>query len=293
MKSQNTNDSKDLNTHLMDEDSKSHSPEETFISHSSVHHKKKKNSCKECFMKFFCCFFGENAENGNSKEILENPSGLKVKLHNKLVKSSVDLKEDLKVDKSYSEESNQDPEVCNIVRIIEEKTLSETNLKVCQLIKKNSKKNERRKLSSDEHIKDFPINKLSFLFSPDKTHFLLVKITQKYLTITEKEKSGSSNPLPSSLSTSKPDSINGKNKEKIQTSIKYSDNPYNIFTLYEKGIKLDTENWEKVCPEKLSKYIAKRAKSAHFNLVLDCFCGIGGNTIQVKFLLTLLNKFLL
>ena len=116
-------------------------------------------------------------------------------------------------------------------------------------------------------LKDFPINSLFFLFSTDKTSFLLTKITKKYMNFDEKDLSYSSNPLP----LEKP----------LKKMNKFHENPLNIFSLYEKGVKLDTENFEKACPENLAKYIAKKVKKAGFSMIIDAFCGIGGNSIQV------------
>lgn len=178
---------------------------------------------------------------------------------------------DYKPEKTFSEDSNLDYTSQN--RLNEEKDIFPLKLK------KTSKKseNKRKNLDSEDFLGNYPLNSLFFLINPEKTHWNLAKITQKHLS----EKPPSINP-----------SIQGsnlKNKEKSHNNgfLRYYDNPMNIFSLYEKGIKLNTDNWEKVCPEKLAKYIAKKAKNQQ--VILDGFCGIGGNAIQVikngKFLL--------
>lgn len=99
-------------------------------------------------------------------------------------------------------------------------------------------------------LKEYPRQKLFFLQYMD--FVIIAKITEKNFYFDEKEKHYS-----------------------------FSDNPFNLFSLYNKGIKLDTENWRKVCPEKVAKYIAGKTKN--FSLIIDAFSGIGGNTLQVLF----------
>lgn len=61
---------------------------------------------------------------------------------------------------------------------------------------------------------------------------------------------------------------------------KYHDSRYFLFLKYDEGIKLDRESWYSVTPEIIAEYLAKRL-SEKFQVVLDGFCGAGGNTIQV------------
>ncbi|XP_025202227.1 trimethylguanosine synthase-like [Melanaphis sacchari] len=51
-----------------------------------------------------------------------------------------------------------------------------------------------------------------------------------------------------------------------------------LFENFDRGIHLDTESFYSVCPEVLSRHIAKRCKN---KIVLDPFCGAGGNIIQL------------
>lgn len=52
---------------------------------------------------------------------------------------------------------------------------------------------------------------------------------------------------------------------------------YYYFSKFDEGIKLDYESWYSVTPEEISVYIAK---SLQDSVVVDAFCGSGGNTIQ-------------
>lgn len=52
---------------------------------------------------------------------------------------------------------------------------------------------------------------------------------------------------------------------------------YRLFSRYDKGIKLDEESWFSVTPENIAKHIADRCKA---DVVIDGFCGAGGNSIQ-------------
>ncbi|XP_060836448.1 trimethylguanosine synthase-like [Rhopalosiphum padi] len=53
---------------------------------------------------------------------------------------------------------------------------------------------------------------------------------------------------------------------------------YMLFSNFDQGIVLDEESFYSVCPEILSYHIAKRCTN---NVVVDPFCGAGGNVIQL------------
>ncbi|WAR55892.1 hypothetical protein PtB15_6B636 [Puccinia triticina] len=50
-----------------------------------------------------------------------------------------------------------------------------------------------------------------------------------------------------------------------------------LFSRFDEGIKMDRESWYSVTPEAIAQQIAARAKC---KLLVDGFCGAGGNTIQ-------------
>ena len=58
---------------------------------------------------------------------------------------------------------------------------------------------------------------------------------------------------------------------------KYWAQRYRLFSRYDEGIRLDEEAWYSVTPEKIAEDIARKM-SCH--LVVDAFCGVGGNAIQ-------------
>ncbi|RWS13097.1 hypothetical protein B4U79_05332 [Dinothrombium tinctorium] len=55
---------------------------------------------------------------------------------------------------------------------------------------------------------------------------------------------------------------------------------YRLFSRFDEGIMLDDESWYSVTPEKIAEHIAKRMVQSDVNLIIDGFCGAGGNTIQ-------------
>ncbi|XP_036884457.1 trimethylguanosine synthase [Sturnira hondurensis] len=62
---------------------------------------------------------------------------------------------------------------------------------------------------------------------------------------------------------------------------KYWAQRYRLFSRFDDGIKLDTEGWFSVTPEKIAEHIAGRvSQSFKCDIVVDAFCGVGGNTIQ-------------
>lgn len=60
--------------------------------------------------------------------------------------------------------------------------------------------------------------------------------------------------------------------------MKYWYKRFSLFSKFDQGIQLDEESWFSVTPEAVAKHHASRFKK--FNLVVDGFCGVGGNTIQ-------------
>lgn len=56
-----------------------------------------------------------------------------------------------------------------------------------------------------------------------------------------------------------------------------------LLAFYEKNMILDYDQWKNVTPEQCAKYTAKRVKNK--GIVIDAFCGIGGNLIYVIFLI--------
>ncbi|KAM5137170.1 trimethylguanosine synthase isoform 2-T4 [Callospermophilus lateralis] len=62
---------------------------------------------------------------------------------------------------------------------------------------------------------------------------------------------------------------------------KYWAQRYRLFSRFDDGIKLDREGWFSVTPEKIAEHIAGRvSQSFTSDIIVDAFCGVGGNTIQ-------------
>ena len=53
---------------------------------------------------------------------------------------------------------------------------------------------------------------------------------------------------------------------------------HEIFSLYNKGIQIDKDDWNEVTPEFIAQHIAKKLKG---KIIIDALCGYGGNAIQV------------
>ncbi|PIN11714.1 Methylase [Handroanthus impetiginosus] len=70
-----------------------------------------------------------------------------------------------------------------------------------------------------------------------------------------------------------------KEKENVTPLVeKYWLQRYDLFSLYDVGIKLDEEGWFSVTPEEIAARQARRCASA--GVVIDAFAGVGGNAIQ-------------
>ncbi|KAF7241662.1 hypothetical protein EG68_10558 [Paragonimus skrjabini miyazakii] len=60
--------------------------------------------------------------------------------------------------------------------------------------------------------------------------------------------------------------------------LKYWNRRYELFERFDQGVQLDKESWFGVTPESIAWYQASAI--AGCDLVVDVFCGVGGNTIQ-------------
>jgi len=58
---------------------------------------------------------------------------------------------------------------------------------------------------------------------------------------------------------------------------KYWEQRYSLFSKFDQGIQIDEEGWYSVTPESIAVHIANRCAS---DVIVDAFCGIGGNSIQ-------------
>ena len=61
---------------------------------------------------------------------------------------------------------------------------------------------------------------------------------------------------------------------------KYWAQRYRLFSRFDDGVKMDKEGWFSVTPERIAEHIAKRCCC---DLIVDAFCGVGGNAIQFAF----------
>ncbi|XP_036345976.1 trimethylguanosine synthase [Rhagoletis pomonella] len=59
--------------------------------------------------------------------------------------------------------------------------------------------------------------------------------------------------------------------------LKYWRKRFSLFSRYDDGIRLDCESWFSVTPEKIAVHLADRLSC---DLIVDAFCGCGGNSIQ-------------
>ncbi|XP_039493655.1 trimethylguanosine synthase [Drosophila santomea] len=59
--------------------------------------------------------------------------------------------------------------------------------------------------------------------------------------------------------------------------VKYWIKRFSLFSRFDQGIRLDRESWFSVTPEKIAKQTARRLAC---DVIIDAFCGCGGNAIQ-------------
>lgn len=126
-------------------------------------------------------------------------------------------------------------------------------------------------------VNEYETDKILLVGRSDKK--LLVKITTKKLEYHHYKKSNKEYDI-----------------ESIDNNIKkYFYDRYLLFSKFDENILLDYESWFSVTPEPIAEDTAKRVKKD--SIILDAFCGVGGNSIQVKifvlfyFIYNIFNKF--
>ena len=82
------------------------------------------------------------------------------------------------------------------------------------------------------------------------------------------------------LQTVKQDTISETDPQQDPDITKYWAQRYRLFSRFDDGIKMDKEGWFSVTPERIAKHIAERCRC---DLIIDAFCGVGGNAIQFAF----------
>ncbi|GAB1605317.1 trimethylguanosine synthase-like isoform X2 [Argonauta hians] len=65
-----------------------------------------------------------------------------------------------------------------------------------------------------------------------------------------------------------------------KTLRKYWSQRYRLFSKFNQGIKFTKDSWFSVCPEKIAEHVAERCRC---DVIVDGFCGVGGNCIQFAF----------
>lgn len=127
-------------------------------------------------------------------------------------------------------------------------------------------------------IENYPINQL--MVTGDDHRKLVMKVTSMKLFAehNQNKNHGRDNGLAKMTELG-----NNNNNYKQQTQVnqelrKYYKSRYLLFSLFDNGIKMDEEAWFSTTPEVIAEYLAKRLGSG---VILDGFCGVGGNAIQV------------
>ncbi|KAH8310491.1 hypothetical protein KR044_001685 [Drosophila immigrans] len=207
------------------------------------------------FWHIFTCAF-QNYENDLSNglreidEVVDNFTDLNI---NQETDSAENSESNLE-DESYLT-ANDDPDICD-----EQQQLRLLGLPTSfgtQLVRK--KRKTKPQLASESES-DCDFNQLKMPEDADKDSALHAVQSR---TI-KKKKRRKERQIPESL----------KNNN---TMLKYWFKRFSLFSLFDRGIRLDDESWFSVTPEKIAKQIALRLAS---DVIVDAFCGCGGNAIQ-------------
>jgi len=121
-------------------------------------------------------------------------------------------------------------------------------------------------------IEDYPLNQM--LVCGEEHHKLVLKVTSMKLFGNNKQENSEVKKMAQGTMAQ-----GTNNHRQVSKELKkYYKSRYQLFSRYDEGIQMDDEAWFSTTPEVIAVYLAKRMGAG---VVLDGFCGVGGNTIQV------------
>jgi len=154
----------------------------------------------------------------------------------------------------------------------------------------NSKKmnpDKKKRLSDNfkvlNTLNKYPKNKV-FLLKYNNSG-ILCKITYKnfkFPFVKKKSKPGTKSMMSKRNSNQNtPESHIDLRKQSDESAklVEEVDEKLNIFSKFHQGIKIDTDSFEKILPEKVANYIAKKFRKN--SLIIDAISGVGATAIQV------------
>ncbi|KAH8399010.1 hypothetical protein KR215_000304 [Drosophila sulfurigaster] len=212
------------------------------------------------FWHIFTCAFENYANDlsnglGNIEEVLDNVDEYFTDLNIHQDPDSANSSEsDVDEDESYLT-ANDDPDICD-----EQQQLKLLGLPTSFGTKVTQKKRRIKPKFQSESDSESDSNQLEMSKDGEKEAALHAVQSRNI----KKNKRKRESKIPESLRNN-------------NTMLKYWFKRFSLFSLFDRGIRLDDESWFSVTPEKIAKQIAQRLAS---DIVVDAFCGCGGNAIQ-------------
>lgn len=167
---------------------------------------------------------------------------------------------------------------------LENKDLPET--KKCQ--KSSSVKNLSEKKTVVSKVKSFfskISSKVKDIFVPAPEMYDEIELADKERGYVDDKKTVSLENIEPFVGQSYFDTVaktfSYTNSDQLSPDIqKYWSQRYRLFSRFDDGVLLDYEGWFSVTPEKIAEHIAERCQC---DVIVDAFCGVGGNAIQFAF----------
>ncbi len=245
-----------------------------------------------------CCFFPLKRRISSQKGIksFKNDNNLKESLLPKNENPVFDLKPKLKQKANFSINTDEKfkKTLCNCEFLKELNRNNELffieNTSHYDKLLSNKKMNPEKKKRLSENFKvlnslnKYPKNRV-FLLKYNNSGILCKISYQNFKFPFAKKKF---QPTRSLTAGKTMENSNENSKGKEVKIVEEFDEKLNLFSKYHQGIKIDSDSFEKILPEKVSNYLAKKHKKN--SLIIDGICGIGTNAIQV-FLMVFLGFF--
>lgn len=249
---------------------------------------------------FSCCFYSTTPSNSTPKSSSNSQKNTANSIKEPLIKENknpllgLSTKQKQSTKKQVNESTLNKKNICNCEFLKELNRNNELfyieNPSHYDKLLTNKKMNPERKRRLTENFKvlnclnKYPQNKV-FLLKYNSSG-IFCKITYKnfkFPFVRKKNKHNTKSLLVKKV-VNNPEKSNFAMGQLLMTEVVANseevDERLNIFSKYHQGIKIDSDCYDKILPEKVSNYLAK--KVAKNGIVVDGVCGVGGNAIQVN-----------
>ena len=194
----------------------------------------------------------------------------------------IEAREETVVDANGDWDESPELDAVSSEQRLSDETLSDPEIFMCNYQAVTSRKCDEDDLFPAEDIND----EVQDCTDSDSVHLKsCVHHNHSHSTADHMRHDTTTQNLPSEMSAAESeenclDKTENESNPPDESLAKYWHQRYRLFSRYDEGIKMDDEAWFSVTPERIAQHIAHRCRC---DVIVDAFCGVGGNSIQFAF----------